>query len=343
MTELRQDRTSGEWVLIAPERALRPYDSSHRDHLTGNLKAFDPNCPFCPGNETKLPGIIAELPAEETPGWRARVIPNKYPMVQPSSLPVVPTGSPRVTLVSHGYHEVVIESPRHDADLATMTDDEVAGLVSVYRQRFSDLITRPGIETVVLFRNHGTAGGASLHHPHSQIVAFGIRPPRLHSIADWMKQYWQGKGRCVTCDELALEIADDHRVVENTQYFLALVPFAAALPYEVWLVPKRHQSSFTEINKAECDDLARLLRNTLLRLKSAHDDPAYNFVVESFDMLDRVAPHVHWRLRIAPSLVTRGGFELGTGMQINPSSPEADARILHAITTEAKLGSLPPV
>jgi UDPglucose--hexose-1-phosphate uridylyltransferase len=157
-----------------------------------------------------------------------------------------------------------------------------------------------------------------------------------------MKQYWQGEGRCVTCDELALEIADDRRIVESTPCFLALVPFAAAVPYEVWLVPKRHQSSFAEINEAECVDLGRLLRNTLRWLKSAHNDPAYNFVVESFDMSDRDAPYVHWRLRIAPNLVTWGGFELGTGVPINPSSPEADAMVLHATMAEAKAGSFPP-
>ena len=329
MTELRQDRTTGAWVIIAPERGLRSPESSSRPDQGGRPREFDPACPFCPGNETRLPGILAEIPAKGSPGWQVRVVPNKYPMAQHAA-PVPSLHEHHVAIGSDGWHEVVIESPRHDADPASMSDDNINVLVSTYRQCFAELIARPGIETVVLFRNHGAAGGASLDHPHSQIVALAMTPPRLRFMADWMRRCWEETGRCVTCDELQIESADGRRIVEETGSFLALVPFAANVPFETWIVPKRHQASFVEIERAECAEFGPLLRSTLQRLNSVHGDPPYNFVVESFDTLERDRPHAHWRLRIVPNLVTWGGFELGTGVPVNPSRPEADAEVLRS-------------
>jgi UDPglucose--hexose-1-phosphate uridylyltransferase len=329
MTELRQDRTTGAWVIIAPERGLRPRESSSWPDQGGHPREFDPACPFCPGNEARLPGILAEMPARGSPGWQVRVVPNKYPIAQHAA-PVPSVHEHHVAIGSRGWHEVIIESPRHDAVPASMSDDAIGTLVSTYRQRFAELIARPGIETVVLFRNHGAAGGASLGHPHSQIVALGMTPPRLRGIAEWMRRCWKEIGRCITCDELQIERADGRRIVEETQSFLAVVPFAASVPFETWIVPKRHQASFAGTDRTECAELGPLLRNTLQRLNSVHGDPPYNFVVESFDAPERDLPHAHWRLRIAPNLVTWGGFELGTGVPVNPSGPEADAHALRS-------------
>jgi UDPglucose--hexose-1-phosphate uridylyltransferase len=238
-------------------------------------------------------------------------------------------------MAAHGHHEVVIESPRHDLDPASMSKHDVGVLIAVYRQRYSELIARPGIATVILFRNHGAAGGASLAHPHSQLVALGTSPQRLRSIADWMQRGMKKSGRCVTCDELAHEATDGRRIVDDTPDFLVLVPFAATTPFEIWLVPKRHQPSFIQIGDGECAELGRLLRNALRRLKSVHGNPPYNLILESFDDLARDAPHAHWRLRVEPDLVVRGGFEVGTGLPINPSSPEQDAASLRSAVTRA--------
>jgi UDPglucose--hexose-1-phosphate uridylyltransferase len=326
MSELRQDRTTGAWVIVAPERGVRPHHLSRRSAGAADAQPFDPTCPFCPGNESQLPGILAEVPSIEPPGWRARVVPNKYPVVQPARATVQQGAGPQWALPSYGHHEVVIESPRHDADPPSMSDNDIEAVVSLCRQRFVDLMARPGIETVVLFRNHGSAGGASLRHPHSQLVALGMTPPRLQTVERWARQRFAECGRCVTCEELEIERADGGRIIEETRFFLALAPFAASVPFEIWLVPKRHQASFCELDETECADLGRLLRRTLQRLKSAHDDPPYNFVVESFDTAGDAAAYAHWRLRIAPDLVTWGGFELGAGVPINPLKPRAGRR-----------------
>jgi UDPglucose--hexose-1-phosphate uridylyltransferase len=330
MSELRQDRTTGAWVIVAPERGVRPHHALYRCAGGQALRAFDPNCPFCPGNESQLPGILAETASPEPPGWRVRVVPNKYPIVQPGAALAQARAQPHRAMPSFGHHEVVIESPRHDADPASISVDHAGAVVTLFRQRFIGLLARPGIETVVLFRNHGPAGGASLRHPHSQLVALGMVPPRLRSMIDWARQHLAEAGRCVTCEEIDIERADGSRIVEETPYFVAFAPFAASVPFEVWLVPRRHQASFSELEESECADLGRLLRRTLQRLNSVHDDPPYNFVVDSFDAASNHAS-VHWRLRIAPDLVTWGGFELGAGVPINPSSPEKDAEALRAI------------
>jgi UDPglucose--hexose-1-phosphate uridylyltransferase len=341
MSTLRQDRTTGAWVIVAPERGLRPRDAVRSKGGENHARPFDPACPFCPGNEAKLPGILAELESSRPPGWQLRVIPNKYAVALPETVPARQVEAGHVTLASHGYCEVVVESPRHDDDLVSMSDDDIRLLVSLYRRRFSELMAKPGITSVTLFRNRGQASGASLTHPHSQFIALGMTPPRLLSMATWARQCGEETGRCVTCAELEVEIADGSRIIEETPLFVALAPFAATVPLEIWLVPRRHQASFAQLDDAECAEMGPLLRNTLRRLSSAHDDPPYNFVVDSFDAADETVSFAHWRLQIVPGLATWGGFELGTGIPINPSSPESDARILRAAATRIDAGAWP--
>jgi len=328
MSEFRRDRTTGAWVIVAPERGLRPLAISRQGRAPEPPHPFDPNCPFCPGHEKQLPGILAEVADHSPPGWQLRVVPNKFAAVRPSLPLASQMIGPHMTMAGHGHHEVLIESPRHDANPALLSDDHIRALASLYQRRFSELSAQPGIKAVVLFRNHGAAAGASLPHPHSQIIALALTPPRLRSLADWMQHCWQQTGHCVTCEELDAERADGERIVESTQAFLAIVPFAATVPFEIWIVPRRHQASFADMSEAECADFSLILRNALRRIRSACGDPAYNFAVESFDFLGRDAPHAHWRLRIAPDLVTWAGFELASGIPINPSEPEADAALL---------------
>jgi UDPglucose--hexose-1-phosphate uridylyltransferase len=343
MSEVRQDRTSGRCVIIAPTRAHRPGARGLAGQSAGiTLKRlpFDPHCPFCPGHEDRLPGIVAETRVKREPGWTVRVVPNKFPALQ---LGPKVEGSDRCHLVAEGYgfHEVIIETPRHDAELVSMTDLEMEAVVTMYRGRCKHLLTQPGIEAVVLFRNHGRRGGASQSHPHAQVVALGFVPPGLKSLLDWGRRYHIEKERCATCDEIAIECDLKSRIVEDVRDFLVLVPFAAEHPCEMWIVPKQHQASFLDLADAQCRDFALLLRRTLRRLRRARDDPPYNFVIDSAPRLHLQSPSLHWRLRIAPDLATWGGFELGAGIAINPSVPEHDASLLREAVRHHRLESLP--
>jgi len=334
-SELRQDRTTGRWVIIAPHRHERPGARATRTQGSPELvrPRFDPACPFCPGNEAQLPGIIAQASTPAAPGWTVRVVPNKYAALRSDTKGNTERGEER-TRDAYGFHEVIIESPFHDADLVSIGDPELDAVISTYRERCKLLIAQPGIEAAILFRNYGPSGGASLLHPHAQVLAIGLVPPYVARTADWSRDYYDKHGRCPTCDEIENERALGQRVVDDSANFIVLVPFAAESPFETWIVPKQHQATFTELEDRLVRELGGLLRRALRRLRSALGDPAYNFVVDSADRQHLGAPHVHWRLRIAPKLAMSGGFELGSGLPINPSSPEQDAAVLRAARTD---------
>jgi UDPglucose--hexose-1-phosphate uridylyltransferase len=324
MSELRRDRTTGAWVIIAPERGQRPWKLLRPGRAAGPLPAFDPSCPFCPGNEKLLPSIIDEIRCIEAPGWRTRVVPNKYPALQPDAAPP-PEGA---VMSGLGYHEVIIETGRHDADLTTLFDPELDAILWTYRKRYVALAGRPSIKSVVVFRNHGGAAGASLAHPHSQIIALPMVLPRLDAIAAWAQSGDARRRQCVICQELTLELESGLRIVEVSECFVVVVPFAAPSPFELWIVPRRHEASFAQGDNAELDELGRVLQRALYRLKVLFGDLPYKFAFESWT--DAEMPSNHWRLRIVPGLVTPGGFELGAGLPINPSRPEDDAKKLRA-------------
>jgi UDPglucose--hexose-1-phosphate uridylyltransferase len=329
MSELRQDRTTGAWVIIAPQRGRRP-QTRERGERAQQRPRFDPACPFCPGNEAQLPGIVAETPAQDAPGWRLRVVPNKFPAVQLQPPPV--GGGDHQARPGHGVHEVIIESPWHDAEPATMSASELTTVVAIYRARSRALLEQDGIAAAILFRNYGPRAGASLTHPHAQIIALDAVPPRLVAIDDWAKRYHSEHGTCALCEEIAIERKNGVRIVDENERFVALVPYAAEHPCELWVVPKQHQASFTALADDALGDFAALLGGALRRLRAALDDPPYNFVVDSAPKSahKREVPHLHWRLRIVPGIATWGGFELGAGLPINASRPEDDAALLRA-------------
>jgi len=328
MSELRQDRTSGRWVIIAPQRGHRPQRRDVATRATP-LPRFDPDCPFCPGHEAELPGILAETPDQDAPGWRVRVVPNKYPALEARA--PVPADTGHTAQPGYGFHEVVIESPRHDVDLATMSADARLAAVTAWRDRSRALLAQPGIETVVVFRNHGARAGASLAHPHAQIIALGLVPPRLAAMTMWSRAYLRDHGRCPTCQELEIESRDGTRVVDQNDLYLVLAPFAAEHPFEIAIVPRHHQSSFTDLGDQDLADFGEMLACSLRRLNGMLHDPSFKLVIHSAPKGDIGTPHFHWRARLVPEVTTWGGFELGTALAINPSSPEQNAAALRAV------------
>jgi UDPglucose--hexose-1-phosphate uridylyltransferase len=290
---------------------------------------FDPDCPFCPGNEHLLPGIIQQTASGTPPGWGTRVVSNKFPALQ-SEPGMPPSGECGLARPGYGFHEVIIETARHDADLATLSEEEVVGVMHTCRDRYEMLATKPGIAAVLVFRNHGEHAGASLSHPHSQAIAIGMAPPRLAQATAYARTYHAEHGSCPTCDEIDCELDNGRRVVEATERFVVLVPFAAGTPFELRLLPRRHHASLSQCDDQTLIELAHLLRRTLQRLKAALGDPPYNYVIECGAVADRGAPYAHWQLRLMPNLGTPGGFELSAGLPINPSLPEDDARLLRA-------------
>lgn len=331
MSQLRQDRATGRWVIIAPERRARPGAARGSSPARGAAPSYEPSCPFCPGNEHLLPGIIDQIPTAAPPGWWARVIPNKYPALRPQDELRPEAAAGRTLAAGFGYHEVIIEAAQHNADLAMLPGPHRHAVIRAYRDRFAALAARAGVESVFVFRNRGGRGGASLSHPHTQVIAMGMVPPQFAAMAARSREAFERMGRCPTCIELDDELADGHRVVEATERFIALVPFAAGSPFEIAIAPRQHRACFGQVDDGDCAALGEILGRMLRHLDALLDDAPYNFVIESAVREDVGSAYCHWRLRIVPQVVTRGGFELGSGVSINPSLPERDAETLRAL------------
>lgn len=211
-------------------------------------------------------------------------------------------------------------------------------MLKTYQAQFAELAQQPGIKSVIMFRNRGVRAGASLQHPHSQIISLGMVAPRLAAADAWARENYARTRACVSCRYIEAELRDRRRVIEETEHFVALVPFAAAGPFEMHLLPLRHEASFARAEARELAELASLLPCAVRRLKAVVGDAPYNFIIDSAITTEPI-PYLHWRLRIVPELVVPGDFELGAGLPINPSQPEEDAEHLRATERQAS----PPV
>jgi len=181
---------------------------------------------------------------------------------------------------------------------------------------------------ILLFKNHGEAAGASLEHTHSQLIALPIVPKRVREEVDNSKRYYEEKERCIFCDMIKQEVETAVRVIGENDQFIAIAPYAPRFPFETWLLPKKHSSSFELQPDSEYGNLAKLLGNILSRLDVVLDRPAYNYVVHTSPIGEEVNDHYHWHIEMMPKLTKVAGFEWGTGFYINPTPPEEAARFL---------------
>ncbi len=276
-----------------------------------------------------LPSTILEIPDKETKSWRTRVVPNKFPALTPDGDTARLCEGIYVAMPGYGRHEVIIESPHHDDHIAAMSVDHVSAIVETYHRRFTDLMKEHGNMMILVFRNRGARAGTSLIHPHSQVIVTGMVPGHIRWREEEAQRYFDVWGRCVYCDIIQFEMRDRKRVVFENSSFLAFVPYAAEVPFEIWILPKRHQASFGQISDESKLDLAASLRDVLGKLHLRLKDPDYNYVIVTPPQYKADEPQLHWYLQIRPRLTTRAGFEIGSGISINPSLPEADAAFLN--------------
>ncbi len=326
--ELRQDLITGEWTVYAPLRSERPNEMRTSHAETGAAKAWEESCPFCPGNEDRITPIFLETSTRNGHAWSTRTFENSYPALAPDL-----KGSPRrhgiyQILPGFGRHEVIIDTPYHDRDISSMTTVEVQAVLETYLLRYHDLRrTYPGL-TPVIVRNYGPTGGASIRHPHSQIIATPTTPAQVERREQGAEAYFEQHGSCPYCDMLQFEDKERHRVVLENDSFLGFVPFAPEFPYELWLLPRRHRSDFGDLDPAELTDLSTMLRAALGKIRQALNDPSYNYLILPPSRYRQVLPHLHWYFRIIPRFANQPGLEVGAGVRICPSMPEANAEIL---------------
>jgi UDPglucose--hexose-1-phosphate uridylyltransferase len=265
------------------------------------------------------------------PNWTLRVVPNKFPALRIEGELGKAADGIYDRMHGIGAHEVVIESERHDVDLFDLPEKRFEDVLWAYRDRLVDLSKDHRFKSVLIFKNHGAAAGASLTHSHSQLIALPVIPKRVMEEMNGCKEYYRFRDRCLLCDIVVQELEQKVRIVEETGEFLAFSPYAPRFPFETWIVPKRHQCAYEMIEGDQAKALAAVFRRTLRRLNLALENPPFNFIVHSAPFQERAADFFHWHIEIMPKLTKVAGFEWGSGFYINPTPPEESAKYLREL------------
>jgi len=322
MAQLRRDPITGRWIITEIEHPKGPADFEIESHQKRNG-----NCPFCYGNEHMTPPEIEAFRESGTsrngPGWFTRVVPNKFPALQiEGNLDRLGVGIYDRTN-GIGAHEVIIETPHHEKELSDLTPEEIRHVLNAYRHRSLDLRGDKRLKYMMIFKNYGQSAGASLEHPHSQLIALPFVPKRVLEELKGAARYYEYRDRCGYCDMIDQELEENERVVCQNAEFLAFAPFVSRFPFECWLLPKEHASDFSQIQDKDLVLLAELLKDLLSRLKRVLRDPSYNLLLHTSPVENFYEESYHWHMEIMPRLTQVMGFEWGTGFYINPTPPEA--------------------
>jgi UDPglucose--hexose-1-phosphate uridylyltransferase len=331
MPELRKDPILGRWIIIAQERGKRP-----SDFVVEDVKTKGGFCPLCPGNEKTTPdevlvyGRDAGMAANSS-DWDLRVVPNKYPaLVIEGELDKQGEGLyDRMNGI--GAHEVIIESSCHEDRFSYLPHEQMGLTFRAFRDRIRDLSHDHRFRYVMIFKNFGKAAGASLEHSHSQLVALPVIPRMVTSELDGSLSYFKYKDRCVFCDIIRQEIQQDVRLVCENDDFVTLTPFAPRTPFEMWILPRHHDSSYEALTDKSLASLAEIFSETLRRLDSCIPGIPYNFVLHTQPLRSEPLEHYHWHFEIVPKLTSIAGFEWGSGFYINPIPPEDACRHLREV------------
>jgi len=338
MSELRKNLVSGRWVIIATERSKRPDDFRPRGQTVTAPEAAG-FCPFCEGSEGKTPPEVFALrtagTAPDSPGWTVRVVPNKFPALNRGTPPPKAAQGVFQWMEGIGVHEVVIENTDHALELSDLPVLHVRDVLGVFQQRIRTIETELHYQYVQLFKNKGKEAGASLSHPHSQIVATPIIPKRVKEEIYGADRLFRSFKECGFCRILREEETAAKRLILHNRHFSAIAPYASRFPFEMTIYPRRHSASFTEVSEDELLVLAETMKSVLTRLKDTLGDPSYNLVLHqapnpalSLKGWPDIDKSYHWHLEIFPILTKVAGFEWGTGVYINPVPPETAAEFL---------------
>jgi len=327
MPELRKDPVTSRWVIISTERGKRPSDFG-----TAPERERVGFCPFCPGNEGKTPPEVlayrADGSAANSSNWNLRVVPNKFPALQIEGDLNRQGDGMYDKMNGIGAHEVVIETPEHGETLASMGEGRIEDILWAFHDRVLDLKKDPRFRYILIFKNAGRAAGASLEHPHSQLIATPIIPKRVREELDGAKEYYNYKERCVFCDIVRQELNQGVRVISENDGFVTIAPYASRFPFEAWILPKVHGPFFEDAQKHEYVNLSKLLRDLFLRMEKVLMNPPYNLIIHSSPLREADGRFYHWHIELMPKLTHVAGFEWGSGFYINPTPPEDAAKYL---------------
>ncbi|MEW5853485.1 MAG: galactose-1-phosphate uridylyltransferase [Myxococcota bacterium] len=329
-SQFRRDPYRGEWVIMAPGRAARPQPADSPPLLDAKEAG-----PFAAGNESMTPREVFAL---RPPGgksndssWRVRAFPNLYPALRVEDAALGTPEGPSDRMGGLGAHEVIVEDPDRTADLSTLEASRVFEVLCAWRARLADLRRDGRLACGVLFKNRGGAAGATVLHPHSQLLALPFIPPSFTAELDAVARYRAAHGRCPLCDVLRHERALGERLVVEGPGACVVAPFASRVPYELVAAPLQHRPALEDTEDAVLHEVAGVLREGLRRLDAKLGKPAYHLWLRTAPWRGRDSVELgtfHWHITVAPVTSRVGAFEGGAGLRINTVLPEEAAATL---------------
>lgn len=319
-SELRLDLVSNDWVIVATGRARRPDTFAKLKRAKEEVSPKD--CPFCQSEILKKAvlkhGNVISMP-------------NDFPVFSYGDSPNRRSDGPSEIMDGVGFHEIIITLD-HYKYLPQMTKEEIKEVIDVYQMRYQELIRERFVEYVSIFHNHGKEAGASIVHPHSQIIAIPVIDPQLRDSIEGAESYYQRNKKCVYCTMIDWDKKDGRRIIYENEKFIVLCPFAPQSDFEVRIYPKEHQPCFEEINEEDKKMFVDAFQVTMLKIYKGLNDPAYNFYIHTSPAEKNGQPFYHWHLVILPKPPTPpAGFEFCAGMEINTIGPEGAAEFLREI------------
>ena len=321
MGEIRYNFLNDRYVIFSPKRAKRPHikykiDKEHKDIFIYGMEKNTPSEIFA---------IRKSDSKKDTPGWKVRVIPNRYPAVENNNFEKKENFY--ISFNNYGYHEVVIETPDPKKRYKDFSLEEFSLVLEVFKIRLNSLYEKNGIEYVHIFKNCGFEAGASISHSHSQILALPYIPTQQKIIFSQFKKFYKNKNCCYLCEEIKYEIIKSKRVVFQNENFILYAPYASLYPFQLRIVPIKHLRNFGDIDKDLINSLAKIFKNAFLKLEKMEKDIPFNlFLVSSPKKNDNL--FFHWYFEIVPRLNILGGFEYGCLDTINTIFPEEAVKIL---------------
>jgi len=328
LSELRFDLVSKDWVVIATGRAKRPETFAKLERFKEQVPEKD--CFFCHLETQEKPVLEYKGDAGE---WQVVVIPNKYPAFSHSDSLHERAEGPYSLMDGVGFHELVVTHD-HQKSLAELPFQQVRRVIDAYQERYLELANEKFVNYVSIFHNHGREAGASVAHPHSQIIAIPLIDPDLQRSLNGSRLFFENQGECVHCQMLEWDLEDGRRIIFANKEFVVLAPFASRVAFEVRIYPREHHAYFERIKDNEKDLLAEAVQVALKKFFIGLNDSAYNFFIHTAPCDGKDYGHYHWHFEILPKTSTWAGFELGAGIEISTIEPEKAAEYLRNIAND---------
>jgi len=340
--EMRQDLVTGKWVVIATGRSKKPSDFTKGRAKPKRPVKFEEECPFCSLDRFPQEPDVLRLP-DDPDDWEVHIFGNKYPALRPKDEFRSWQSGPYRAIESVGYHELLATRWHNEVD-AYLTARQMSMQMEALVLRYRQLKEKPSVSYIQIIKNHGEDAGASLEHPHHQMFTVPVLPSDVGDFLEGAEKYAEKNGHGVYEVVVDHELREKERVIFENEKFVAFCPYASRVNFEVWVVPKDDNPYFENLKPRERDSLAEIMIRVLASLYVGLNDPPYNYYIHSAPCDDtgfaserKRWPNFRWHIQILPRLAKRGGFEMGTGLEITTALPEESARFLREQKLEGVL------